>query len=161
MYLCMRPISHNWLHNWLPRWNHVLTHLRFIHNWVINRHPMDGCAGGCWFTVALWVSDSSKWPNHLGRCKSGPMILLYIITESVVSHILNISVHKMKRESGASWWKVPPTTYLMCTWLLCSKCVKPVVIGNVVSSLAWWWVLSPFCLLIVMNREVPTTHGVG
>ncbi len=43
---------------------------------------MDGGAGGCWFTVALWVSDSSKWPNHLGRCKSGPMILLYIITES-------------------------------------------------------------------------------
>jgi hypothetical protein len=31
------PISETYfLQNWLPRWNHILTQLRFIHNWVIS-----------------------------------------------------------------------------------------------------------------------------
>jgi hypothetical protein len=41
------------LHNWLPRWNHILTQLRFTHNWVNNMHPVDG----------MLVGVSSLWPN--------------------------------------------------------------------------------------------------
>ncbi len=34
------------LPNWLPRWNHTLTHLRFIHNWIIT---------GIQWMVCWWV----------------------------------------------------------------------------------------------------------
>ncbi len=74
------------LHNWLPRWNHILTHLRFIHNWVIRgiqwmvhwwvlvHNPALCCplgithsSSGLWMKF-FWLGLSFSPPQPCGCC---------------------------------------------------------------------------------------------
>jgi hypothetical protein len=55
------------LQTWLPRWNQILTQLRFIHNWVINGHLVDGALFGCNhvqpFHLPYCIFDVTKKPK--------------------------------------------------------------------------------------------------
>ncbi len=98
------------LQNWLPRWNQILTHLRFIHNWVSNnKHPMD-CSNvlRCfeWTEIGYWwvirgVMCKVRWKPL--RCSFSLLItssaeikLFFIFVTKKFKNLLLVPILKTK-----------------------------------------------------------------
>jgi hypothetical protein len=140
------------LANWLPRWNHILTQLKFIHNWVIT--------GIQWM---VWSWESVLYGQYL-RHKANS-IHVFQDCHAPGWGFTSSTLGEWPMGRFSSWWKF--LHYHPCKMVQNYSCISFLMSAQfpnkmcVMKSLEWWnFALSSLHTENMYNSGVQTCLGI-